>query len=138
MMKNTNMSQCIYLKASCEMTNALLGSVEGFIVRPKPPNQEMTAVIYSPETLLKIPSFLQCIVSKLLVNLLKTNFQTANSTDQHLGKWACFCIFPNTECPSPLQCYHLKCSLKAQAIPDLLMMRSRNSGFKYQGDSHES
>ena len=57
-MKNTNMSQCTYLKASCEMTNALLVSVEGFIVRPKPPNQEMTAVIYSPETLLKIPSFL--------------------------------------------------------------------------------
>ena len=57
-MKNTNMPICIYLKASCEMTNALLVSMEGFIVGSQPQNQEMTVVIYNSETLLKIPSFL--------------------------------------------------------------------------------
>lgn len=57
-MKNTNMPVCIYLKASCEMTNALLVSMEGFIVGSQPQNQEMTVVIYNSETLLKIPSFL--------------------------------------------------------------------------------
>ena len=127
-------SKKLFLKAPCEMPGKLLGGHRGSDSKGKaiqtwPSNEKgLWRSVYpshAEKTLFALGS-----VSQPLVNSLKNNSQKANSAD---WLWAngLASMFLQVGSLHHLHYHHLECLLKAQAIPDLLMVGPRNLNFKY-------